>query len=67
MVFDKFVFPKIADLSPSQATILKATFKSDKIEKELRMSRKADQKNTKLLAGIMQSERHHSQSERYRW
>jgi hypothetical protein len=67
MVFDKFVFPKIADLSPSQATILKATFKSDKIEKELRMSRKADQKNTKLLAGIMQSERHHSQSERYKW
>jgi hypothetical protein len=67
MVFDKFVFPKIADLSPSQATILKATFKSDKIEKELRMSRKADQKNTRLLAGIMQSERHHSQSDRYRW
>jgi len=67
MVFDKFVFPKIADLTPSQATILKATFKSDKIEKELRMSRKADQKNTRLLAGIMQSERHHSQSERYRW
>jgi hypothetical protein len=67
MVFDKFVFPKIADLSPSQATILKATFKSDKIEKELRMNRKADQKNTSLLAGILQSEKYHSQSDRYKW
>jgi hypothetical protein len=65
LIFKKFVLPEILGLNKQQSIMVNASLKSDRIESELRKSRKQEISNTKMLAELLQQQQ--KQSPRYRW
>lgn len=65
LIFKKFVLPEILGLNKQQSIMVNASLKSDRIESELRKSRKQEINNTKLLAELLSKS--NSQNIRSRW